>query len=293
MFGTVFYLEQIQLFENYDYNKLDFWLLTLSTVMIAAAGNIINDYFDVKADRINRPEKLIITRHIKRRWAIVSHWLLNSIAFLIGLYLSYKYGTFSFVFIHLVSINLLWFYSMYLKRKALVGNIVIAFLTSLIPILALTFMFFSPGQHNQFVDPSAINGILDADFGIIHLIAFFAFSQNLSREIVKDVQDIEGDKLIYVRSLPMVTGTKTALLIAGGILLLLPLFLFFIYLGGPFENPALPEFDQLWFFHIAAMINLLSIAVIIAFPTKLKLIDILIKISMLSGIAALYQLALL
>lgn len=293
MYGTVFYLEQIQLFQNYSYHKLDFWLLTLSTVMIAAAGNIINDYFDVKADRINRPEKLIITRHIKRRWAIVSHWLLNSIAFAIGIYLSVRYGTFSFVFIHLISINLLWFYSMYFKRKVLVGNFVIAFLTSLIPILALTFMYFSPGQHNQFLDPSAIDGILDADFGIIHLIAFFAFSQNLAREIVKDAQDIEGDKLIYVRSLPMIIGIRSSLFVSAGILTLLPLFLFLVYLGGPIQNATLPEFEQLWFLHLAAVLNLASIIMIVLFPNRLKLIDVLIKISMLSGITALYHLALL
>jgi 4-hydroxybenzoate polyprenyltransferase len=247
----------------------------------------------VKADRINKPEKLIITRHIKRRWAIVSHWLLNSIAFLIGVYLSLRYGTFSFVFIHLISINLLWFYSMILKRKAFIGNLVIAFLTSLIPILALTFMYFSPGQHNQFVDPSAINGIFDADFGIIHLIAFFAFTQNLSREIVKDVQDIEGDKLIYVRSLPMVIGIRSSLLIAAGILTVLPIFLVVVFIGGPIQNPTLPAFEQLWFFHLAAVINILSISVIILFPKKLTLINALIKLSMLSGIAALYHLSLL
>jgi len=55
--------------------KVDFALLVFSTLLIAAAGNIINDYFDVRADRINKPHKLIITKHIKRRWAIVYHWI--------------------------------------------------------------------------------------------------------------------------------------------------------------------------------------------------------------------------
>jgi 4-hydroxybenzoate polyprenyltransferase len=292
MFGTVFYLSHIELFKGFDFNQLDFWLLTLSTVMIAAAGNIINDYFDVKADRINRPEKLIITKHIKRRWAIVSHWMLNAIAFMIGIYLSIQYGTFSFVLIHLISINLLWFYSMFLKRKAFIGNLIIAFLTSLIPILALIFMYFSPGQPNQFVDPSAINGILDVDFGVVHLMAFFAFTQNLAREIVKDVQDIEGDKLIYVRSLPMIIGERSSLLIAAGILLLLPLFLSFILFDQHVLSPVLPGLNELWFLYMAAFLNVVAIVIIFVFPRKLKLIDATIKISMLSGIATLFYLAL-
>lgn len=291
MFGTVFYLNQIQLFEDYSYSRLDFWLLVLSTVMIAAAGNIINDYFDVKADRINRPERLIITKHIKRRWAILSHWGLNAIAFLIGIYLTLKYSTFSFVFIHLISINLLWFYSMHLKRKAVVGNLIVAFLTSLVPILALTFMYFSPGQHNQFVDPSAINGIMDSDFSIIHLIAFFAFTQNFAREIVKDAEDIEGDKLIYVRSLPMVIGIKSSLLIVAAILVLLPIFMLFIFLTGPVEYSTLPGINDLYLFIAAATINLIVIALIFILPSKLKIIGILIKLSMLAGISALFQLA--
>jgi 4-hydroxybenzoate polyprenyltransferase len=291
MFGTVFYLKQIQLFEDYSYNRLDFWLLVLSTVMIAAAGNIINDYFDVKADRINRPERLIITKHIKRRWAILSHWGLNAIAFLIGIYLTFKYSTFSFVFIHLISINLLWFYSMHLKRKAVVGNLIVAFLTSLVPILALTFMYFSPGQHNQFVDPSAINGIMDSDFSIIHLIAFFAFTQNFAREIVKDAEDIEGDKLIYVRSLPMIIGVKSSLYIAAGILVLLPIFMLFIFLTGPVQFSTLPGINDLYLFIAAAAINLIVIAFIFILPSKLKIIGIFIKLSMLAGISALFQLA--
>ena len=79
--------------------SFDFFLLVFSTILIAAAGNIINDYFDVKADRINKPEKLIVTKYIKRRWAIISHWMLNVIAFSIAIYLSTRNDTFWYVFI--------------------------------------------------------------------------------------------------------------------------------------------------------------------------------------------------
>jgi 4-hydroxybenzoate polyprenyltransferase len=103
MYGVRFYVLEVHYFEKVKDNALDFFLLVFSTVIIAAAGNIINDYFDVRADRINKPERLIITKHIKRRWAILIHWIFNGIAFGIALYLSIKYQSLWFVFIHLLS----------------------------------------------------------------------------------------------------------------------------------------------------------------------------------------------
>ena len=91
MYGVRYYIQSVNYYQKIDDNGIDFFLLVFSTVLIAAAGNIINDYFDVKADRINRPEKLIITKHIKRRWAIFVHWIFNGVAFTIALYLSAKY----------------------------------------------------------------------------------------------------------------------------------------------------------------------------------------------------------
>jgi 4-hydroxybenzoate polyprenyltransferase len=288
MCGVVTYVQSTSIFEGFQYNKLHFWLLTLSTVMIAAAGNIINDYFDVRADRINKPEKLIITKHIKRRWAIVSHWGLNGVAFAIGVYLSAVYNTFSFAFIHLVSINLLWFYSMYFKRKVLIGNLVIAFLTSLVPILALTFMYFSPGDHNVGnQDLTTFQGILDIDFSMVHLVAFFAFFQNLAREIIKDIQDIEGDKLIYVKSLPMVIGIKGSKLISSAVLFLLPAFLLLNFLNLQHEDLSL-IYSKYSFFILAAFVNI-SVIILSYTNVGLKTLDMLIKISMLFGILALFQ----
>ena len=84
------------------FEQFNFFLLTLSTVCIAAAGNIINDYFDVKADKINRPEKLIVSKHISKRKAIIWHWTLNGIGFMIACFLSVFYQT----FIHAATIKI-------------------------------------------------------------------------------------------------------------------------------------------------------------------------------------------
>jgi len=289
MYGTVYYVQRTSLFYGYSISWIDFILLVFSTCLIAAGGNIINDYFDVKADRINKPEKLIITKHIKRRWAIVSHWSFNGIAFLIGIYLSIKYNSLSFVFVHLISINLLWFYSMYFKRKVLIGNIMIAFLTALVPILALLFMIYSPNDSNQLADPSAFGWIMDYDFALIQFITFFAFVQNLAREILKDIQDIEGDKLIYVKSLPMVIGVKKTMAITFLLLSFLPVFLLFLFFSQEYLTTSFLLNN--WTFLLAGVINLFILALIILGKGNFKFYDRLIKISMLLGILSLFQMA--
>ncbi|MDP5010367.1 MAG: geranylgeranylglycerol-phosphate geranylgeranyltransferase [Crocinitomicaceae bacterium] len=289
MYGTVYYAQRTSLFYGYSISWIDFILLVFSTCLIAAGGNIINDYFDVKADRINKPEKLIITKHIKRRWAIVSHWSFNGIAFLIGIYLSIKYNSLSFVFIHLISINLLWFYSMYFKRKVLIGNIMIAFLTALVPMLALLFMIYSPNESNQLADPSAFGWIMDYDFALIQFITFFAFVQNLAREILKDIQDIEGDKLIYVKSLPMVIGIKKTMVITFLLLSFLPVFLLFLFFSQAYLTSSFVLNN--WTFLLAGVINLIILLLILLGKGNFKFYDRLIKISMLLGILSLFQMA--
>ncbi|MCF8415903.1 MAG: geranylgeranylglycerol-phosphate geranylgeranyltransferase [Crocinitomicaceae bacterium] len=289
MYGTVYYVQRTSLFYGYSISWIDFILLVFSTCLIAAGGNIINDYFDVKADRINKPEKLIITKHIKRRWAIVSHWSFNGIAFLIGIYLSIKYSSLSFVFIHLISINLLWFYSMYFKRKVLIGNIMIAFLTALVPMLALLFMIYSPNESNQLADPSAFGWIMDYDFALIQFITFFAFVQNLAREILKDIQDIEGDKLIYVKSLPMVIGIKKTMAITFLLLSFLPVFLLFLFFSQAYLTSSFVLNN--WTFLLAGVINLIILMLILLGKGNFKFYDRLIKISMLLGILSLFQMA--
>lgn len=293
MYGVHTYLIAVNYDEMVNTHAVDFFLLVLSTVMIAAGGNIINDYFDVKADRVNKPEKLIITKHIKRRWAIVTHWALNGIAFSIAIYLSIKYQTLWFVFIHLISINTLWFYSMLFKRKVLVGNMMIAAMTALVPILVVVFFRvnnYSPYPHSEF-DPLSWGA--DIDYTVIYLIAAFAFIQNMAREIVKDAQDVAGDQLIYVKSLPMVIGESKSLKIVIALLLALPVFFIWISIleldtliqNSTFFKASLP-------FAISSFLNLAVIFLILVQKKMyLKLYDGLIKLSMLFGVLATFYIA--
>lgn len=202
-----------------------FFMLVFSTVLIAAAGNIINDYFDVKADRINRPESVVIGKYIKRRWGIVLHWGINFIAFSMAAYLSYLFQTFWYLFIHLLSINLLWYYSMQLKRTLIIGNITIALLTGLVPLLVG--IYFNQYLEHQTLDsyyPFQLHEVNNYPIYIALALGLFAFLLSWSREIVKDIEDIQGDKVLKAKTLPIQLGIKSAKRIAL-FLLLIPVLL--------------------------------------------------------------------
>lgn len=165
------------------------FLLSLSTVCIAAAGYIINDYFDVKIDIINKPERVIIGRYLKRRVAMGAHQALNLIGCLIGLYLS------RWVFLlDVVSVSLLWFYSAKFKREPFIGNLIVSFLTALSLIVLAVY-------YRQNVD-------------LLLIYSAFSFCISLVREVIKDMEDVKGDARFGCRTLPIVWGlrrTKTLL----------------------------------------------------------------------------------
>lgn len=260
--------------------QVDFFLLVISTLLIAAGGNIINDYFDVKADRVNKPNKLIISKHIKPRWAIVSHWFLNGIAFLIGAYLSIKYRSFSFVFIHLVCINALWFYSVYFKRKAFIGNFLVSILTALVPITCGIYFHFT-GLNQPYTSTNFWINFLHEDYRLILGMAIFAFLLNLAREIVKDIQDIKGDLELHAKTLPIVFGRKTAKWLTALILLSIPSVTVFLYL----PHMQILNDDVLFFFPFVVALLLVTIALLLIIQTNhIKTVDRLLKISMFLGL---------
>jgi 4-hydroxybenzoate polyprenyltransferase len=214
MIGCAYYIHTTNYFQFVRFNAIHFTLLIVSTVLIAAAGNIINDYFDIKADKINKPDRVVIGKFIKKRWAIALHWIFNVIAVLISIYLSIYYQSLWFVFIQVVIVNLLWFYSLYFKKKILIGNFIIALMTGIIPLLVVVFFKVSNESTQAFSSYHASTWTIYVDYSYIYLLAICAFILNLGREIIKDIEDIEGDKKINVYSLPMHIGKKKALWLA-------------------------------------------------------------------------------
>ena len=211
---------------KFQFTELDFFLLVLSTVLIAAAGYIINDYFDVRIDEVNRPSTNLVGKTIKRRVAMVTHMAFNIVGVLIGLWISWKYDVFragSFIFI--AAPALLWFYSTSLKRQFLIGNVIIALLSGLIPLVGVIFELMAIARslkENDLSDEiiSRVNLLIPAFFAIAY--SLFAFLVSLIREIIKDIEDYEGDMEYGCKTLPIVMGisrAKTVVIsLSGGLL---------------------------------------------------------------------------
>lgn len=200
---------------------LDFFLLSLSTVMIAAAGYIINDYFDLKTDRINRPTSIIIDNGIKRRVAMLAHLIINCIGILIGFYIGYKVGNYKLGMIHVFAAGLLWFYSTNFKKIFFLGNLIVAFLTGLVPLVVAIFETHLLNHRSQItfiLEPVYKEFISIWEISFNRPIYFaagfasFAVLCSLMREIVKDMKGFIGDLETGGQSIPIklgYTNTKT------------------------------------------------------------------------------------
>jgi 4-hydroxybenzoate polyprenyltransferase len=181
-------------------SDIDFTLLVLSVVLIAAAGYMINDYFDTKTDSINKPDKVVVGREISRRQVMAIHIILNVLGVMLGFYLAYKIHFLQLGFINLLSVGLLWFYSTTYKRRFLIGNVIISLLTGILPILV---GLFEPHFH-----------YLKNGMYFVVGYACFAFIISLIREVIKDMEDVEGDKVDGCTTMPIVIGIKPSKIIA-------------------------------------------------------------------------------
>jgi 4-hydroxybenzoate polyprenyltransferase len=181
----------------------------LSTLLIAAAGYIINDYFDVKTDKINHPETVVVDVAIKRRWAMALHIIFNTIGLALGFYLALKCHSLKLVTFQIISILLLWFYSTHFKKQLLVGNMVVSLLTATIPLMPLAYDYYLSGH----IDPllfTVIGPFLKTLTVIIIGYSAFAFLTSLAREVIKDMEDYKGDIQTGCKTMPIVWGMITS-----------------------------------------------------------------------------------
>ena len=185
--------------------KVNFSFFLLSIILITAAGYIINDIYDEKIDEINRNEKRIINKEIDSRIAIIWYFILNIIALILIVYVSWTIKKPIFSLIFLYSIFILWKYSKSLKTTFLRGNLVVSWLIAL-SIINLGLFDIIPVLGNE--NSSIII------FKIIVVYAVFSFFMTLSREIMKDVEDKEGDKISNANTIIIRYGIeKTKLII--------------------------------------------------------------------------------
>jgi len=188
----------------------DFLILILSTVFITAGGYVINDYFDIRTDIINKG-KVIVGNTISRRRAMAYHNLFNLLGVAGGFYVAGRIGYWWLGVMFLLISGLLYFYSTTYKRQFLIGNLIVAFLTALVPFMvvicdALPINRAYSGSAVSFPGVSLL-------FYWVGGFAFFAFLTTLIREIIKDMEDYEGDQSFGRRTLPVVSGLLTTRII--------------------------------------------------------------------------------
>lgn len=208
---------------------MPWWILTLligSVVGIAAGGYVINDYFDVKIDRINRPDNLVVTRIISRDAAMNLFYGLTAVGVIAGTVVAWWAHSWTLLFTYVVIPGLLWFYSASYKRMFLIGNLVVAFASAIVPLLVT--IANADYLHHLYQNALAYSPIVGELYVWTGGFAAFAFLLTWVREIVKDIEDIEGDREMECRTLPIVWGDKVAKIIAT--LLLMAIAILIVYM---------------------------------------------------------------
>lgn len=256
----------------------DFLILVLSTVFITAAGYVINDYFDIKTDLVNRG-KVIVGSAISRRKAMMWHNILNALGIIGGFYVSYKIGYFWLGIFFLLVSGLLYFYSATYKRQLLIGNIIVSLLTAAVPFMVV--VFDVPPIYTYYSQIASEMPSLAILFYWVGGFSVFAFLVSLAREIVKDMEDYEGDRAYGSNSLPVAMGLKGAKVVSASLLAIIVVLLLFI-----------------WYFRLFDTLTIIYITVALIIPLIIASVYIIrgkdqrdfhiasfwIKIVMLSGI---------
>lgn len=261
-------------------NLLEFSLLVISTLLIAIGGYIINDIFDMDTDSLNKPGKAIIGSSISVNGAYILYWITTILGVLTGVLLSYLINQVNFGLIFLFSAGLLWFYSHKYQCQPLVGNIVIAILSSISFGLVWLFEFYSLSNNpDVFVNVQTSFALVNR---LVIIYIGFAFMVSLLREIVKDIEDYKGDNRFGCITFTVKYGISTSKLLAliiGYISLFTSAFIQYYFYIAKFEL----------LFGIFFIIDLLFIAIIYKLhkassKTNFTKLSLLIKILMLSGI---------
>lgn len=184
---------------------LNFILLVVSSVLIAAAGYIINDYFDINIDQINKPTANVVDKIVSRRWAMAWHFVLSGVGILLSAWVAWRSGFWYILLGNFMCVLLLFGYSVSLKRKLLSGNILISLLTAWVILVIGLAEFTSPVFTNSMI-VEASGKIIRISF----LYAGFAFISSLIREAIKDIEDMQGDEKYGCRTMPILWGVNAA-----------------------------------------------------------------------------------
>jgi 4-hydroxybenzoate polyprenyltransferase len=199
---------------NHDLPRLGYYnfsLLLIASLVIAAAGYIINDYFDMDIDNVNKPDKLVIGKWINRRWAMLFHMLLSFFGLFLTALVALQINNLLLLAFNFLSVVLLLFYSTTFKKKLLIGNVIISLLTAwVVGVLFVAELNFADvlymRQHQV---------VLEKLYKYTAVYAGFAFIVSLVREVIKDLEDIVGDRRYGCTTMPIVWGVNPSKIYAG------------------------------------------------------------------------------
>ncbi|MFM2226150.1 MAG: hypothetical protein RJA07_2352 [Bacteroidota bacterium] len=195
-------------------NECWFVLLVLSVLLINAAGYVINDFCDIDTDAINKPEKLIISKKISFKAASIFYYVLNIAGIFLGMMLAYYVHALRLSSIHLAAVGLLWLYATQLKKMPIVGNLSVALLGAVVILMPV---FFEPIVfYNDTIQFQTSTQLI---FKISLIFSAFAFLMQLIRELIKDLQDVEGDEQTGCNTLPIWASIKTTKIICASIII--------------------------------------------------------------------------
>lgn len=272
---------------DFEFSLPGFIILTLAVAMVAAAGYMINDYFDVKIDLINRKDKTVVGTFITPQTVYKSYIIINIIALCLAAYVSLKAGKFSLFIIFPLTVGALWFYSTAYKKQVLIGNLLVSVLTAMVPVLILLYeMPLIYVRYHMYTD--AYNILIKVMLGWCGMYALFAFLITFVRELIKDIEDFEGDMVSDRKTLPIVYGLPITKILVAILILMVALlieFLFFTYL----KITCTTAFDSIsfFYFHLFIIIPLLA-SLLLLFTAKDKkdyaISSSMVKLVMVAGI---------
>ncbi len=257
-----------------------FLILVLINILLGAGGYVINDYYDRRVDNINRPDSVVVDKLLPRRSAIIYHIALTAAAIVLAAIFAWHLHMISIFLMYVMLAGLFWMYSTTYKKQLFVGNLVVSVCTALIPLQVGLFEYLTLTREYGY--DMLLNDL--SFMPIMHWMAafaFFAFIINLIREIVKDMEDLEGDNYYGCNTIPLCYGIRIAKIISISLSIITIVALIMVY--------QLYIHDFITLLYISAFIILpLAVAAILTVRADeakdYHRVSTILKIAMLTGV---------
>ncbi|MEY3051768.1 MAG: hypothetical protein RLY31_1553 [Bacteroidota bacterium] len=188
---------------------LHFFLLVLDTILITAGGYLINDRFDTLADTLNRPETVRIGALVTARQVMSAYWITTLGGGIIAVYLALVAGHPGWFLLYPGAVILLWYYSYRLKYLPLAGNLLVAVYCSL--AAAVVFL-----PDHEAWSGAVVGGAFHFRTTLV-VYLWYSFHITLIREIIKDAEDLDGDRAVGARTFPVLFGLDRTNTLAAGL----------------------------------------------------------------------------